>query len=939
MLLDEMRRVLAVDASALTADNVDRLRRESREQLTGLWTVPESEPDPPLGLAIPGSGSKSKPRNALYLSGRGAFGRWLKQPERFGVPLSTDEANDVIEALLSFLCKQGLLVQATEMGETGYRLNSAYMTLRAGSGEAGASDPLRRRFEADQRPRVIPFFRELYLEGGRQLGGLRAAEHTAQVRAEDRQEREQLFGAQPRRLPLLFCSPTMELGVDIKSLNAVAMRNVPPTPANYAQRSGRAGRSGQPALVITYCSAGNSHDTYYFERSELMVAGRVQAPRLDLANEDLVRSHVHAIWLAETRQPLGRSMADVLWVERAGYPVRDGLYDALADVDAARRARASAAAVLAPLQADPPSWWSEDWIDRVVADAPGEFDRACERWRELYATVSAEREAAAQQAGDATARKQDRQDADQRFREARQRMELLLNESDEAGQSDFYTYRYFASEGFLPGYSFPRLPLAAYIPGMRGRGNTWLQRPRFLAIAEFGPGSLIYHEGARYQVSRINLPRGRDGQSSGEVVLTEAKVCGSCGYHHPREVGVDVCEHCNAALGGALTKLLQMQTVVTRRRERISADEEERNRVGFELSTSYRFVPRGGQPGHYDAAVLVDGGALAQVSYGDSAEIRVTNLGRRRRKRQDVHGFWLDLVKGRWLTETEGAKDDRDEDDDLEAGFDDVKRKDRVIPFVEDRRNILVLRWTDQLDDAETVTLQFAIERGIEAIFQLEDTELTSQVLPDTDEQGRTMFIEAAEGGAGVLRRLAAEPDALARAAREALRIIHVDPDTGDDRDGACVRGCYRCLLSYSNQTVHESIDRRLVVDRLLELAGARVHEIVTSAEQPAATDDGALLDAALSDRARSLLRLLSIKKLRRPDAVATGVAGYDAQVDMVYRAAGLDTVVVVEDAAAGHRPDPTPLAFAGWNVIQIGPGDDLETIVSDNPAVFGQEV
>ena len=66
---------------------------------------------------------------------------------------------------------------------------------------------------------------------------------------EDRRERERRF--REGDLPLLFCSPTMELGVDIAELNFVNLRNVPPTPANYAQRSGRAGRGGEPALVFT----------------------------------------------------------------------------------------------------------------------------------------------------------------------------------------------------------------------------------------------------------------------------------------------------------------------------------------------------------------------------------------------------------------------------------------------------------------------------------------------------------------------------------------------------------------------------------------------------------------------------------------------------------------------------------------------------------------
>src|SRR5690606_34811758 len=132
--------------------------------------------------------------------------------------------------------------------------------------------------------------------------------------------------------PVLYCSPTMELGVDIAELNVVNMRNVPPTPANYAQRSGRAGRSGQPALVFTYCSAGSPHDQYFFKRPERMVSGAVTPPRLDLTNQDMLRAHVHAIWLAEANINLGETLKDIL--DMSGEePSLQLLPDKQADID------------------------------------------------------------------------------------------------------------------------------------------------------------------------------------------------------------------------------------------------------------------------------------------------------------------------------------------------------------------------------------------------------------------------------------------------------------------------------------------------------------------------------------------------------------------------------------------------------------------------------
>ena len=116
--------------------------------------------------------------------------------------------------------------------------------------------------------------------------------------------------------------------------------------------------------------------------------------------------------------------------------------------------------------------------------------------------------------------------------EARAALDLLKGEVDDFNQGDFYPYRYFASEGFLPGYSFPRLPLAAFIPAERktrnGQGD-YVQRPRFLAISEFGPGAFIYHEGARYEVNRISLPARHDGTG---ISISEIKRCEACGYLH-----------------------------------------------------------------------------------------------------------------------------------------------------------------------------------------------------------------------------------------------------------------------------------------------------------------------------------------------------------------------------------------------------------------------
>ncbi len=309
-LLDYLRRELAIKVDYLHSVYQGSLRQLSSQRLREPWAMDEGEQLLRGYIAFPrsrkrGADDGNESREHLYVSGRGGFGLYQRRPNTLPVQL------------FAALQVAGLVQPVQEPAERddvpGYMIPASALIWQAGDGTEPLRDVIRVPRTSSAGSRTNPYFVGFYRQPTRRLEGLRAKEHTAQVQNDQRQQREDEF--RQAKLPLLFCSPTMELGVDIAQLNALNMRNVPPTPANYAQRSGRAGRSGQPALVFTYCTTGSPHDQYFFQRPQQMVAGAVTPPRLDLANEDLVRAHVHAVWLAETGQSLGSSLKDILNLE------------------------------------------------------------------------------------------------------------------------------------------------------------------------------------------------------------------------------------------------------------------------------------------------------------------------------------------------------------------------------------------------------------------------------------------------------------------------------------------------------------------------------------------------------------------------------------------------------------------------------------------------
>ena len=950
VLLDFMRRELAIRVSFLDPVDQESIRQLSRQRLTEPWALDDNEQLERAHIVFPRSrgASKNESGHFVYLSPRGGFGLFLKRHGTFQnwhCPLTLDDVASIISQLCEKLTVPGLVhrvMEPREEGEVGgYQLNASALIWRFGTASVGFHDPVRVPQAPDDGLRTNPFFTDFYRGETDDMKNLEAREHTAQVPSDVRQNREERF--RRANLPILYCSPTMELGVDISQLNVVNMRNIPPTPANYAQRSGRAGRSGQPAFVFSYCSAGSPHDQYFFKRPENMVAGSVTTPRLDLGNEDLIRAHVHAIWLGTSKLSLGSSLRDVLDVsgDSPTLQLLPEVDEALNDLSARYRARASTrealgeaiAGLVAP-DADP-----DEWLDRVLLQLPSSFNNACRRWRGLYLSALNQSKRQQRIILDPSRDPKDRESAKRLRAEAEAQLRLLV-ETSASTHSDFYSYRYFASEGFLPGYNFPRLPLSAFLPGRRQiQGmDEFLTRPRFLAITEFGPRSIIYHEGSRYVINKVILPVEGGGDSTS--IKRRAIQCEACGYVHPLqdEPGPDLCESCNANLPPAFDNLFRMQSVATRRRDRINSDEEERFRLGYELKTGVRFSRRGGVVSAQQAQVVSeDGQPLAFLVYGHGATLWRMNLGWRRRKDKDQTGYMLDIERGYWAR-NQVVEDDPE--DPLSP------RLERVVPYVEDTRNCVLIRPADDLTVEQMASLEAALKTAIQVHFQLEDRELATEPLPSSDERRQILLYEAAEGGAGVLRRLAEDADTLPAIARLALEIAHFDPDTGEDQRrprGAredCEAACYDCLLSYFNQRDHQLLDRQLLPDLLRPLMQASVR----ASPVPIPREDQLtrLVNLCQSELERKWARMIDRMGLKLPSDAQRLVKSCGVRPDFLYRD---EAVAIFVDGPPHDSPDrrakddeqQDALEDHGLTVIRFHHTEEWESIFRRYPSLFGK--
>lgn len=132
-----------------------------------------------------------------------------------------------------------------------------------------------------------------------------AREHTGNLEHQERGTIEKSFieGREPWDVNLLCATPTLEMGIDIGDLSTVLLSSMPPGPANYVQRIGRAGRRDGNALAMTVCDTG-PHAQYFWAAPEKMLEAEVNPPGVFLHAPAVLERQLFAFaitrWMSAT---------------------------------------------------------------------------------------------------------------------------------------------------------------------------------------------------------------------------------------------------------------------------------------------------------------------------------------------------------------------------------------------------------------------------------------------------------------------------------------------------------------------------------------------------------------------------------------------------------------------------------------------------------------
>lgn len=638
---------------------------------------------------------------------------------------------------------------------------------------------------------------------------LRPEEHTAMVPVEERERLENLFKGGSEAVNCFVCTPTLELGIDIGRLDAVLMRNVPPLPANYWQRTGRAGRRHRMAVDITYCRP-TSHDRAYFAEPVKLLGGRIDPPAFNLRNNVMVAKHVHATIItrlheytrdttrSENERDIIREVLSTSLPRRVSAYLFEGgdLRHNEFDLGPLRELiEQNTNDIVSHVQRVFRQGWPSTDAEVV---SPEELQRNCDMFVDNLAAaidrlrrrlrwameqikrlnIRREKTGALEALDETLFRRCD--NLVKRFKGIYQR-----TRRDAEGYDDFNTFNVLAAEGFLPGYGLEAGAVVGWaeIPFWRtGAMDFVLPRSSATALREYIPGNLIYANGHRFVARRFHrdIDEERAVTPLYEISIERQAV-------KPLNTGPD--------------SLMSAQTIQTMavcdtdliHTSHISDEEELRFQLGVAIYGIELDQHDGGQTFRWGPQRL-------QLRHG--VRMRLVNVGASSAIQRDgLFGYPVCMVCGYSVSP---LSSERQREEFRKSHAERCHREPKSIGFYADiTADVLSLPACQDATTAYSVVeaLRFAATRVLD--MHTEDLQVLVIGHVDRDDVDALLW-DPMPGGSGLLDRL-----------RERFEtVVQVAMEIVENCPSACETSCIDCLQTFRNAYYHQSLNRRLARER-----------------------------------------------------------------------------------------------------------------------------
>jgi hypothetical protein len=665
---------------------------------------------------------------------------------------------------------------------------------------------------------------------------LYAVEHSGQLDGDERIRIEE--GFKEGRINVIVCTQTLELGVDIGDLPAIILRNVPPTPSNYAQRAGRPGRRGRVALILTHAGQG-PHDTYFFNHLQEMIRGAIRPPVFLIDNEVVIRRHINSLileklpiqlpsrwqkktakgqrnvqddeWDTESEDAAPEGIIDEEgkirsdWIENLIQAFKQNITQQQNDIIGAVK---QAFVPQNGIDATSLSWLVDgSYVTKrcvsFVDDLHSGLEHWCNRYQEIYNEI------------------------------ARINRKVLLTATEERRRKilqgalrtlldnrEYQPLSYLAKVGFLPSYGFPGNTVI-----VRDDSEHQIAQVASVGVTEYALGNMVYVRGRKLQINRIHFKGGAHADPLQHAI--PYKYCLTCSYCTEQETAQE-CPYCRQLLTNG--QYVEYEMVHGWSNENITQDDEYRSQEGYNVAIYLSPLADAEKQEEYAASKGQEQKRIGNWSIRYHRLQRITLLNRGKvdpKTGRDIR-FTVCLECGAWIRPRSLNEEDAERMGFRATGTDHLyscsARADALSPYVQavDLRvqvqgDVVEIELPDELPvqgellEKWLVTLQEALKLGLQLEIFTKPGEIESFVATrwqDGKEKKILIFYDTMPGGTGYLSRFF---EYLPRIAQRAYKHLFED-----DR---CETACYSCLKEFWNQRLHGLLDKRLIRGVLQELA------------------------------------------------------------------------------------------------------------------------